>query len=131
MTPPPDLQAVRDAADIIELIDRDTLAPTLTISSYAKLMEARDYILATIPADHSQPITEQWLREVWGWKWSGKITETKLAYGHYAATLRDGAWWLSWGNNGETWPRGITTRYQFAQLCQSLGVTPKTKTKEV
>lgn len=114
------LQDMRAAADIITLIDRDTLAPTLTVSAYAKLMQARDYILATIPPDADAPVTADTLKS-WGF-----LTLDGMAWNHKQLTgtfgFEDG--YLSWWHIGNR-TAVITTRHQFSQLMTALGITPR------
>lgn len=77
MTPPPDLAAARAAAERLyswQLLKEDNF-PLGCQHPYIGdmgVMEKADskllcrFATASIPADHDQPITEQWLQEEWG-----------------------------------------------------------------
>lgn len=80
-----------------------------------------DYILATIPANPTAPITPEWLREVWGFDSpiSGAWNHSRI---NGTFCFEDGglSWWHV-GNRTAT----ITTRHQFTQLANALGLQPK------
>lgn len=81
-----------------------------------------EHILATIDPSPDEPITADWLREVWGFEkvdWSSRTYEN----GHAAMIC-----WVDYWNYEDddlNWPHNLTTRQQFCDLARCLGITRK------
>lgn len=81
-----------------------------------------DFVLATIDPSPDEPITADWLREVWGFEkvdWSSRTYEN----GHAAMIC-----WVDYWNYEDddlNWPHNLTTRQQFCDLARCLGIPRK------
>ena len=126
-----DLQAVRAAAE-----DTETLNYCITQDGEEfvkvpphEMMEMRNYILATIQPDAEQPVTAEWLREVWGFKYMEDDNEFYLEhnYNEYSVVMnKDGiATFYLGAVSCDAWPHDIHCRHQFTQLMTALGITPR------
>ena len=84
-----------------------------------------DAVLDLFPADDAEPVTEDWLREKWGWHQVDEVS--------YVAFYRDSCRLESTGRS-TSWrlylldykvDTLITTRRQFRQLAAALTIEPK------
>ena len=87
-----------------------------------------DFVLATIDPSPDEPITAEWLREVWGFEeYSvyGSVTRLCVAVGEIMVRMHphtDG--WDCYGDDFEL-PNLLTTRQQFCDLARCLGIPRK------
>lgn len=88
------------------------------------------HILATVQEDGEEPVTEDWLRDKWGfeeWEPSMLMRDKICACKCPSDSASQMSIWL-WSKNGISDMRRITrvtTRSQFRALCQGLGIEPQ------
>ena len=122
------LQDVRAAAE-----DTETLNYCITQDGEEfvkvpphEMMEMRNYILATIPPDAEQPVTPEWLREVWGCQ---PMVEHSITYWTFpnceAVWENKGKWYLSGIDGAKLGNRHEATTLFTALGIQPRGITPK------
>lgn len=89
-----------------------------------------DFILSHIPADAELPVTAEWLREEWGFENIPGEDDDELYldhdYMHYSALVNGECVTFYFDcDDGDAFPKDITTRHQFRLLAGALGITPK------